>query len=56
MNRFMMAVCSIAFGYAGSFIAGLFGASDWSPTSLVMGLIGSTIGIFVGWYVAENWF
>ncbi|WP_230659739.1 hypothetical protein [Psychrobacter sp. I-STPA10] len=56
MNRFMMAVGSVVFGYLGSFIAGLFGASDWSPTSLVMGLIGGTVGIFVGWYVAENWF
>ena len=56
MNRLMMAVGSIGFGYAGSLLAGVFGASDWSPTSLVMGLVGSIIGLFAGWYVAQNWF
>ena len=55
MNRLMMLIGSVVFGYAGSFIASLFGASDWSSASLIMGLIGGTVGIFVGWYVAENW-
>jgi len=55
MNRLMMLVGSVVFGYAGSFIASLFGASDWSSASLIMGLIGGTVGIFVGWYAAENW-
>lgn len=55
MNRLMMIVGSIAFGYAGSFIAGLFGASDLSPSSLMMSLIGGTVGLFAGWYAAEYW-
>ena len=52
----MMTVGSFVFGYVGSFIAGLFGASDWSQSSLVMGVIGSIVGLFVGWYAAEHWF
>lgn len=55
MNRLMMLVGSVVFGYAGSFIASSFGASDCSSASLIMGLIGGTVGIFVGWYAAENW-
>lgn len=53
MKRILMGLGSLLFGYLGSGLAGVMGYSDWSPVSLMLGMIGGAVGILVGFWLAR---
>lgn len=53
MKRLMIGLGSLLFGYLGSGLAGMMGYSDWSPVSLMLGVIGGAVGILIGFWVAR---
>lgn len=53
MKRLLMGLGSLLFADIGSWLAGVFGFNDWSPVSLMLGVIGGSVGILVGYWLAR---
>lgn len=53
MKRLLMGLGSLLFADIGSWLTGVFGFSDWSPVSLMLGVIGGSVGILVGHWLAR---
>jgi len=54
MNKLCIFSGTIIFGVLGSVVAGAFGMDTFSLGSFVLSGLGSVLGVYVGWKVAQK--
>jgi hypothetical protein len=54
MNKLCIFAGTIIFGILGSVVAGAFGMDTFSLGSFVLSGLGSVLGVYVGWKVAQK--
>ena len=54
MNKLCIFAGTMIFGVLGSVLAGAFGMDTFSLGSFVLSGLGSVVGVYVGWKVAQK--
>jgi uncharacterized protein YcfJ len=54
MNKLCIFAGTIIFGILGSVVAGAFGMDTFSLGSFVLSGLGSVLGVYIGWKVAQK--
>ena len=55
MNKLCITAGTLIFGIAGSLLAGMFGMDTFSLGSFLLSGVGSIIGVYAGWKVAQHY-
>jgi hypothetical protein len=55
MNKKILLLCATVFGLAGGYVPVLFGDSDFDAWSILGGLVGGLLGIWLGVVVSKRW-
>jgi hypothetical protein len=55
MNKLCIFAGTMIFGVLGSMLAGAFGMDTFSLGSFLLSGVGSIVGVYVGWKVAQHY-